>query len=418
MGIQEWLGSTSWCFFFSCLPVLECIFWSVFGSCLGLWPLSSLPFYFLHFLAIFEYLSVSPLKPEFTIILLFLEADTFYVVSIQSYVICGMILPSHLANKGHSSPKGLHINPWRETLKFITIPRTTILQAYPDGEILLFVNFIFQGYHITNVMCLFEVSLVTEVQMRNWFIFPITTTAVLCWPTPLLSCSVVVQVLFSPQYFQLLKKFSAVSIANLPSIKRSLFLLQTRLMTLATEVGKGFCSPLSQSLTLLPHLSSLLEKLWWQDNVRGATFTWKIKSYFSQVCLSLFGAVLCVAELNWMLILCPGTVLGAGEMVRIKEDKVYGSREFKFSEHPNVFLLRMLWVTSLEDSTRNFLSVLQDTDEVGFFLFHSAPLSSNMDNKTSSLFQKGSLWSGNIPSERWLKPQITCCSVYSICGKW
>lgn len=105
-------------------------------------------------------------------------------------------------------------------------------------------------------------------------------------------------------------------------------------------------------------------------------------------------------------------------MVKIKEDKVYGFREFKFSEHSNAFLLRMFWVTSLEDLTRNFLSGLQDTDEVGFFLFHSAPLSSTMDNKTSGLFQKGSLWSGNIPSEIWLKPQITCCSVYSICGKW
>lgn len=36
------------------------------------------------------------------------------------------------------------------------------------------------------------------------------------------------------------------------------------------------------------------------------------------------------------------TVLGAGDMVRIKEDKVYGFREFKFSEHSNAFLLRML----------------------------------------------------------------------------
>lgn len=67
---------------------------------------------------------------------LLLEADPSYIVFVHSCIIFGMILPSQLTNRCHLLPKGLNINMWMENLKFITILRKTILQAFPDGEFL------------------------------------------------------------------------------------------------------------------------------------------------------------------------------------------------------------------------------------------------------------------------------------------
>lgn len=97
---------------------LEWTFWfSVLGSCLELWSSSSLPFCFLYFLVIFDYISGWSLKSAF--ILLLLEAD-LSILSLYSL-----------------APQILHINMWMETLKFTTVPRKTSLQACLDGEFLL-----------------------------------------------------------------------------------------------------------------------------------------------------------------------------------------------------------------------------------------------------------------------------------------
>jgi hypothetical protein len=56
-----------------------------------------------------------------------LEADISYVISVQSCIVVDVRPPSHLTNMGHLSPKGLNINIWMETSKFIIIPRKTIL---------------------------------------------------------------------------------------------------------------------------------------------------------------------------------------------------------------------------------------------------------------------------------------------------
>lgn len=51
----------------------------------------------------------------------------------------------------------------------------------------------------------------------------------------------------------------------------------------------------------------------------------------------------------------PGTTLGAGDIMGMKEDKISDLREFKVGGHPNAAsLLRMLWVTFLEDLMWSF----------------------------------------------------------------
>lgn len=64
---------------------------------------------------------------EVIIIRMLLEADISYVISVQSCIVVDVRPPSHLTNMGHLSPKGLNINIWMETSKFIIIPRKTIL---------------------------------------------------------------------------------------------------------------------------------------------------------------------------------------------------------------------------------------------------------------------------------------------------
>ena len=64
---------------------------------------------------------------EVIIILMLLEADISYAISVQSCIVIDVRPPSHLTNMGHLSPKGLNINIWMETSKFIIIPRKTIL---------------------------------------------------------------------------------------------------------------------------------------------------------------------------------------------------------------------------------------------------------------------------------------------------